>query len=239
MERTAGYVRSVVLNRHRVGASFFCVCLALAAMFLGGCAPPALYSVNMKYLATGSARSFVKAPSPVGVTVASFEDLRKISDTIQIGRVIEPSGQVVPVLPRFVKPSQAITGPFKEFFRRAGFQVSAESPVWDLKEQSINKAWGPILVGGSIDELEVVCTETLIKKSYKSRVKLTVLFADTRTGKIFYRVTTESSSSLDDVLFSEEKLEDQINTTLSDAIEKIFDGKELQEVIQKVAGQKS
>ena len=169
--------------------------------------------------------------------MAAFEDLRKIKDPIRIGYVIKPNGDEVPVLPKFVKPTEAITAPFKDYFRRAGYRVSADSPAWDLKEGSIRKEWGPILVGGSIDELEVVCKESLTVKKYTAKVRLTLVAADTRSGRILYKVTTESSDALDHVLFSEEKLGEQLNIALSEAVEKILGDKGLANIIREVAAQ--
>ncbi len=209
---------------------------ALVMLLFTGCVP-AIYSVDMNYTPTGAMRSFAKVDQPVPITVAAFVDARKVDDKMQIGRVVKSNDIVVPILPRFMNPSQAVTAPFKEFFRRAGYRVSADSPLWDLKEESIRKEWGTILIGGSIDELEVLCRESVTIKKYTAKVKLTVLFADARSGKIFYKVTTGSSSSLDHLLFSEAKLEEQINSALSDAIEKIFEGKELAEIIRKAAKQ--
>ena len=55
---------------------------------------------------------------------------------------------------------------------------------------------------------------------------MTLIFADVQKKRVFYKVTSESSSSLDHVLFSEEKLESQINGVLSDAMEKAIEGPE-------------
>ena len=55
---------------------------------------------------------------------------------------------------------------------------------------------------------------------------MTLVFADVQKKRIFYRVTSESSSTLDHVIFSEEKLESQINGALSEAMEKALEGPE-------------
>lgn len=207
-------------------------CVVFVATLLVGCAP-GLYSVDMKYVPT---RTFPKAKGvtqPIALTVAAFQDVRKIKDNMLIGRVIKSNGKQIPVLPKFVTPSKAVTEPIKEFLRQAGYRVASASPAWDLQESSINKGWGPILVGGSIDDLDVVCQESLTIMKYKAKVKLTIYFADTLKGKIFHTVTTESSGSLEHVLFSEERLEKQINTALSDAMEKIFEGRDIRNIINE------
>ena len=207
-------------------------CAVFAVTLLAGCAP-ALYSVDMKYVPTRSFPKTQGVTQPIALTVAAFQDARKIADNMLIGRVIKPNGEQIRVLPKFVKPSQAVTEPIKEFFRQAGYRVAAESPAWDLQEASINKGWGPIIVGGSIDELDVVCQNSLTVTKYQAKVKLTIYFADTATGKIFHTLATDSSTSRDHVLFSEEMLEQQINTALAGAIEKFFEGRDMANIINK------
>jgi hypothetical protein len=211
---------------------FQILCLVFVATLFAGCTPT-LYSVDMKYIPT---RTFLTAQGgtpPIALTVAAFQDMRKITDNIVIGRVIKSNGEEIRVLPKFIRPSQAVTDPIKEIFRRAGYQVATESPAWDLQEASINKLWGPILVGGRIDELEVVCRESLTVKKYTAQVKLTIYFADTLKGRIFHTLTTDSSASLEHVLFSEERLEQQINIALSGAIEKMFEGRDIRNMINE------
>ena len=209
--------------------------MVFVVALLAGCTP-FLYSVDMKYVPT---RTFSKAPGvdgPIVVTVATFQDSRKIEDKMLIGRVIKAGGKRLPVLPKYVKPSNAVTVPVKEFFRLAGYRVATESPAWDLQESSINKGWGPILVGGSIDELDITCQDSFTITKYTAKVKLTIYFADTLKGKIFHKVTTESSVSLDHILFSEERMEQQLNAALSNAIDKMFEGRDVANIINGIGG---
>jgi hypothetical protein len=210
----------------------------MVILLLVGCAP-ALYSIDMKYMPAVSDRKVETVDHPGTITVAAFEDLRKMDEDMKIGKVIKSDGQTIPVFPKHVKPIQAVTTPFKDFFREAGYEVSTKSPLWDLKEASIMKEWGDILVGGSIDELDVTCAEALTSKKYTANVKLTVLFANTKSGKIFHTVTVESRASLDHILFSEEYLEQQINKALSGAIEQVTGDVRIANILRKVAaGQK-
>jgi hypothetical protein len=220
----------------RIGSKYQAWCAVFVATLLVGCAP-ALYSVNMKYVATRTFPTAQGVVQPIALTVAAFQDVRKIADNMLIGRVIKSNGEEIRVLPKFVRPSQAVTEPVKEFLRKAGYRVDTESPAWDLQESGIKKAWQPILVGGSIDDLDVVCRESLTLMKYTAKVKLTIYFADTLTGKIFHTITTDSSASLDHVLFSEERLEQQINIALSGAIEKLFEGRDITNIINEQAKQ--
>lgn len=231
MENFKNYFKHGAKRLHfRIGFKYQTWCVVFAMILLVGCAPT-LYSVDMKYVPT---RTFPKAQGvtqPIALTVAAFQDVRKVEDNMMIGRVIKPNGEQIRVLPRFIKPSQAVTEPIKQFLRQAGYRVADESPAWDLKEGSINKGWGPVIVGGSIDDLEVVCQNSVTITKYQAKAKLTIYFADTVTGKIFRTLTTDSSTSLEHVLFSEERMEQQINTALAGAIEKLFDGRDITNII--------
>lgn len=209
--------------RRGIAAAVFCLCLPFLA---SGCAPK-LYSVDMRYQPTK-----VVAPAPddgrkYSLTVASFLDGRKIDDPLLIGRVIKSDKSSIPILPKYVKATDAVTAAFRELLFKAGYSISPDKPAWDLREETIRPEWGTILVGGTIDELEVACLDTISRKRYTAKARLTLVFADVQKKRIFYRVSAESSSSLDHILFSEEKLEDQINGVLSEALEKAGEGPEM------------
>jgi hypothetical protein len=120
---------------------------------------------------------------------------------------------------------------------KAGYTVSPDRPAWDLSEDAIRSEWGTLLVGGTIDELDVTCVESLTMKRYSAKVRITLFFADVQKKRIFHRVTSESSSSLDHIIFSEEKLESQINGALSDAMEKAIGGRETDRQIREALKQ--
>jgi hypothetical protein len=199
-----------------------CICLCL---LLGGCAP-SLYNIDMRYEPTKIIKPAVTDGRKYSVTVASFIDQRKMEDTLLIGRVIKSDGTPVPILPKYVKPTEAVASALRELLFKSGYAVSPERPAWDLKETAIRPDWGTILIGGTIDELDVTCLDNLTLKRYSAKARVTLIFADVQNKRIFYRVTSESSSSLDHIVFSEEKLESQINGVLSDAMEKAIEGPE-------------
>jgi hypothetical protein len=130
----------------------------------------------------------------------------------------------------------AVTLAVKDIFQKADYQVAADTPRWNLKDDSIREEWGPILVGGSIDELEVYCVDDVAVKKYRAKVKITVILADAQTRRVFYKLSANSPASLDHVLFSEGKLAQQINAALSDVIDKIFEGTDINSKIIAEAG---
>jgi hypothetical protein len=88
-------------------------------------------------------------------------------------------------------------------------------------------------VGGNIEALEITCENDIPIKTYQARAKLSFIFADVQNGKVFYRVTTESTNTLEHIYFSEEMLGQQISATLSEAAEKAFEGNRLKEKIRE------
>jgi hypothetical protein len=200
------------------------VCLSLL-LLTNGCAPT-LYHINMRYEPTKVIRPAVTDGRKYTLTVASFIDKRKMEDTLLIGRVIKSGGGTIPILPQYVKPPDAIASALRELIFKSGYIVSPDRPAWDLNEETIRPEWGTILIGGTIDDLDVTCLDNLTLTRYSAKVRVTLVFADVQKKRIFYKVTSESSSSLDHIVFSEDKLESQINGVLSDAMEKAIEGPE-------------
>jgi len=199
-----------------------CLLLLFAAM---GCTPK-LYNVNMRYLPTKAIMPAVTNGRQFSLTVAPFIDRRKMEDTLLIGKVIRSDGSSIPILPRYVKATDAVASALRELLIQSGYSVSPEKAPWNLEENTILPEWGTILVGGAIDELDVTCLVKIPTKHYTAKARVTLVFADVQKKKIFYRLTSESSSSLEHIIFSEEKLESQINGVLSDAMQKAFEGPE-------------
>jgi hypothetical protein len=199
--------------------------IALAAffiLFLQACTTPDLYHANLKYEPTGTFPEMEKARSNSLITVAMFNDIRQIDDKLQLGRVTTMGGTVVPIFPEYMKIPDAVTTSIREYFFKSGYRISNDVPIWDLREETINKGWGKILVGGNIDELEIVCDDSFPVKTYRTKLKLTFVFADVLKKRIFYRSSIENSASLQDISFSEEILNKQTSAVLSGALEKMF-----------------
>ena len=192
---------------------------------LSGCTPK-IYNINMRYEPTKVIPPAMTDGRKYGLTVASFIDQRKMEDTLLIGRVIKSNGTPIPILPRYVKPTDAVAAALRDVFVKSGYAVAPDRPSWNLNEATIRPEWGTILVGGTIDALDITCVETLTMNQYTATVRLTLIFADIQKKKVFYRLVSESSSSLDHIFFSEARLESEINGVLSDAIEKALEGPE-------------
>ena len=230
--------KPTILEKKRV--SYFsgiiskAVLLICVMVVVSACAP-AVYHVNLKYDPSGQFMKPEKAGPDFPLTVAMFNDIRKVDDRLVMGRVTTLDGDRIPILPRYNKVTEAVTTSIREYLFKSGYNISKDMPVWDLKEEAISKDWGRILIGGNIDDLEIVCEKSFPVKNYQAKAKLTFVFANVPDKRIFYRASVENSNSLKDVSFSEELLEKEINAVLSDALEKMFNDPKMKKIIEEGA----
>ncbi|OGP66862.1 MAG: hypothetical protein A2W27_08425 [Deltaproteobacteria bacterium RBG_16_44_11] len=196
------------------------------------------YSVNMRYDAAKAViPAYLKAEGKAlnaVISVAEFIDTRQVDDKKEIGRVRERDDTRNPVYPKDVTQTKAVADGIKAYLKKAGYKVADPIVQWDLKEGTMPKGSGKIIIGGNIEELEVTCWRGVFSHAYKTSLKLTIIFADVATGKIIYKSKVESSSSKDDVSFSEEQLGGQLSTALGDAIEKVFKDKDVAQKLKEV-----
>ena len=203
-----------------------------------GCAGPNLYSINMYYDAEQTAiPGYVKADAKVSgsmISVAEFTDTRKMDDRLVIGRVVEKSGMSVLVFPRNVRATRVISSGINQYFKKAGYKVSSKTEQWNLNESAIPEGEGKILIGGNIDELEISCRRGFPTNSYNANIKLTIVFADMEKGKILYKRQVQSNYTREHVSFSENILGEQASVVLADAIEKLFEDRNVALKIRQV-----
>jgi hypothetical protein len=189
----------------RNGVKGLLIFLAAAVFGLAGCAAPGIYSVNMDYDAQRAAIPSYLKPDQKAlqaiISVAEFSDVRKISDPLVIGRVIEKNGVKVLVLPKTTKPTEAMAQGVRAYLRRAGYNVSGLLGRWDLREQTIPQPPNSrLLIGGAIEELEVDCRRAFPTNTYNQN-PVTLYLADTVQKKILYRSTVEATTSLEHACF--------------------------------------
>ncbi|MFH1878093.1 MAG: hypothetical protein ABH883_04740 [Candidatus Omnitrophota bacterium] len=209
---------------------------------ISGCATAgSLYSINMRY---DAAKVVIPADSKADektrdavITIAEFTDTRQVEDKRLIGRVTERDGVKVLVFPKYVVPTKAVANGIKEYLKKAGYKAADKLVQWDLKEETMPKGKGHVLIGGNIEELEVSCERGVFANSYKISLKLTIVFADSAKVRILYKSKVESSLSRDDVSFSEEWFGDQASSVLGDAIEKVFQEKAVAQKIKEAITQ--
>ena len=223
----------------KINRLFFTVSVlaGLIILNLWGCVSPKLYSVNMKYdAAQATPPAYLKAESrgDAIIAVAEFTDKRGIADKKVIGRVVEKDGTNVMVFPKYVTATKATADGVKDYLNKAGYQVADKIVLWDLTEENMPKVAAKLLVGGSIDGMEIICRRGFPTNSYAANIKLTIIFADVSEGHVVYTRRVEATSSHEHISFSEERMGDYMSTLLVEAIRNVFEDKAVAAKIREV-----
>ncbi|MEE9910946.1 MAG: hypothetical protein K4571_04405 [Deltaproteobacteria bacterium] len=200
-------------------------------------AAPGQYKIDMQY---DSAKAAIPAQLKAGgrmqrsvIAVAEFADLRPVDDQKAIGWVKELDGSKVGVFPKTVAPTRAVADGIRDYLKKAGYQVADKIVAWDLKEGSLPAGSGKVIIGGSIDELDITCWTGVFSNDYKINMKFSLVVADAARGKILYKGNVSASASRTDTSFSEGQLGHEASVALADAIGRLFEGKTVAEKLKE------
>ncbi len=226
------------IETRKFGNSLSCLAVMglLFCILISGCAQT-LYSINMNYNAeTANIPAYLKSNKEQKneITLAGFADNRKVEDLMVIGYIVEKDGTKNLVFPKYTKPAQAVTSGIKKYLTKAGYKIDTVAGQWDLKEQTMPKSDNKLIIGGSIDDMEVICRKGFPTDSYTATIRLTLVLADPAKAKILYRSSVESKTSLEHVSFSEARLEEQANIALGDAIERNLEDKKFAQKLKEI-----
>ncbi|MDO9530150.1 MAG: hypothetical protein Q7J27_13475 [Syntrophales bacterium] len=208
-----------------------------AAVSLSSCAVVSPYTIDINYEPADTTPALNKNVWKLVLTVAKFNDLRQVKDKMEIGKVIKSDGTQIPIFPKFRIPSDAVTHAFKDYLTKAGNRLSTDTPDWDLKNDTINKEWGNIVIGGNIHEFEIVCTKEFPIRKYTAKVKFVAGFANVRKPETIVKITVESTPTVEHVSFSEQKIEEVMNEAMSVAIRRVFESEEINRIFIDAAKQ--
>ena len=209
--------------------------LIIIVACITACAEVANYAININYIPQKIITHKNSAQGKFAITLAAFNDTRNVDDKTIIGKKVKSKDDKILALATAENPSRDVSSAFRYFLLKAGFSVDEVMPGWDLRNSSINSAWGKLVIGGSIDELEVICRTEGAGVQYNSRVKLHVVFADVQRKTILHTTTLESSATLKHLMCSGEMMQEQINGALSMAIEKMAENGELDKIIDEIS----
>jgi len=161
-----------------------------------------------------------------------------VADKRIVGWVKELDGSKVSVFPKNDSPARAVALGIKEYLKKAGYKVADNIIQWDpRKEGNMPNEKGKVIIGGSVDELEVSCWTGVFSNDYKVNLMLTIVVADLAKGKILYKGNVAGENSRTGSSFSEGQLGVEASNVLSDVIEKIFEGKTVAQKIQEAITQ--
>jgi hypothetical protein len=208
-------------------------CLLISAVMMS-CAHVADYPISLQYTAQKHVPQAGNRLKKYSITVSGFTDARSTDNKAVIGKKNEGSDRGIAARCAQGDPAAAVTEALRNFLTGAGYTVTGEIPAWDLQENSISKSWGALVIGGSVEELDVVCDADQPATTYRATVTLRLYFADSQRGKILHTTTLESTSALKHFRCTQEGMQEQINNALSLALEKILDNSELDNALREV-----
>lgn len=233
MKKNDWFVLNVVIG-------FALISLSLAGV--GYAAVPSRYNIDLRY---DSAKAVIPAQlkaeeklSGVVIAVAQFSDARQVDDKKVIGWVKELDGSKVRVFPGTIHPTRVVAEGIRDYLKKAGYKVADKVVPWDLKEGSLPKGSGKVIIGGSIEDMEITCWTGVFSNDYKINMKLSLTVADAAKGRILYKGNVTVSTSRTDTSFSEGQLGHEASMALGDAIGKMFEGKTVAEKIKEAAAAK-
>ena len=209
--------------------------LIIIVACITACAEVSNYAININYIPQKGITRKNSAQGKFAITIAAFNDTRTVDDKTIIGKKVKSKDDKILALATAENPSRDVSSAFRYFLLKAGYSVDEVMPEWDLRDSSISSAWGTLVIGGSIDELEVICRTEGAGVQYNTRVKLHVVFADVQRKKILHTTTLESTATLKHLMCSGEMMQEQINGALSMAIEKIAENGELDKIIAEIS----
>jgi len=206
-----------------------CLCVLAAS-----CASSSYYRLNLRYVPQKNIPPADTAAQRFVMTVAAFNDDRNIVDKASVGKRIKSDGAEMKAISQQLPPSGAVAAAIKDFFFRHGYTLYGGMPEWDLSERSIDGQWGTLVLGGTIEALDITSTTGFANVEYDATVRLNIVFADVQHKKILYSRTLESTSSFKHVRFKEGKMEEELNSALSTAVEKIFEDNKIEALISDI-----
>ncbi len=182
------------------------------ASSLASCAGTSNYPITLSYQPLKQYEKTAGVP----VTVALLSDKRQDADK----RVIGKKENRTPFISLVGEPAEALSKGFASYLENRGYKVSITNEVWDGNPQSLSAGWGPVVIGGTLDDLTLNVTGNLVKTEYLYSIKFTLCIADARSRELLHKEKIEMSSSYVTVPFSREKAEELINKALSEAVER-------------------
>jgi hypothetical protein len=209
--------------------------LIIIVACITACAEVSKYAININYIPQQGITRKNSAQRKFAIAIAAFNDTRNVDDKTIIGKKVKSKNDKILALATAENPAHDVSSAFRYFLLKAGYSVDEVMPGWDLRDSSISSAWGTLVIGGSIDEMEVICRSEGAGVQYNSRVKLHVVFADAQRKTIFHTTTLESTSTLKHLMCSGEMMQEQINGALSMAIEKMAENGELDKIIAEIS----
>ena len=203
------------MRKARIPGSF-ALSVLVAVVFLTGCAEKGPILLNIGYQATPAEKAGTASRIVVGVS--PFRDVRSVPASV-VGKRTIPSGMQNDFVVRGTVAKIA-TASLREALTYRGIAVK-DVADWDLTAEGIRAEGAALVLGGEIKTFWLESKGTTVDTHLNASIQLKVAAGDTGEMKVIR--TMEVNIKLDqDVLYSQERLENMVSEALSSVIDQIF-----------------
>ena len=196
----------------------------LTASLISACAEKGPILLSISYQAPESKEA---AASKKVVAVSPLKDSRGKSASVIGLRTIHDLQNDLVIQDTV---SKMVTESVKKAFEARGIAVK-DAGEWDLTDAGIKNDGAGLLIGGEITALWLESKALMLSTNVKSAVKLKIVVG-VMTEKKIIRTINVASALDEDILYSDEKLEQQLSEALSSAVNQIFNDEELKKRLQ-------
>jgi len=192
----------------------------ILSVLISACAEKGPVLLTIDYQAPAKKAGIATA---VSVGVSPFRDDRGEPASV-LGKRTIPSGMQNDFVVRGTVAETA-TAILKKAFAARGVAVK-DIAGWDLTAEGMNAAGADILLGGEIKTLWLESKPSAMQTQMKASVQIKITIGDRLEKKIVR--TIDVNSKLDqEILYSQERLEEALSEALSSAVDQIFQDDEL------------
>jgi uncharacterized lipoprotein YajG len=193
----------------------FMLSALIMALVLAGCAEkgPILLTVGYQPPETKAVAS-----KKVAVAVSLVKDTRNVGEAVLGTRTI-PDGMRNDFIVQGTVAT-LVTAALKDALKARGLDVK-EAPAWDLTAEGMKAEGAELLFGGEIKTLRLDSTAATFNTKLSASVQIMVVVGDVVEKKIIRTLDVKSKLE-QEILYSEEKLQEALSEALSSALDQIF-----------------
>ncbi len=182
-----------------------------------GCAGTKIYLMDVKYIPEEKAPSTSKT-----VGICPFEDMRKEKGKETIGLRHRPGKTIDFLNLKGLSLSESVTQAVKDYFIEKGFEVT-DCKGWDKSAEGLDRLPKDLalVIGGKIDSFVVEARSGVTITNIQYRVKLEALIGRIKERKVVTR-SIESAPKTKKMGFDPDKVNAELNSTLTEVIQKLF-----------------
>ena len=200
-------------------AAIFFIVFSFVVVFFG-CAESRIYLMDIEYIQGEEA-----PPTSKTVGICPFQDAREEKEKGAIGMRYRGRNRVDLIKVKGASLSESITQAVKDYFVENGFEVT-DCKGWDKTAEGLDRLPRDLslVVGGKIDSFMVEARRGVTTTDTRYTVKMDAFIGQVEQRNLVIR-TIESAPKSKKIKFDLEEVMAQLNSTLTEVIQKLFEGK--------------